>query len=198
MRNEFRFDPAGVAVAAAPSLPDALGAGERELHIEVGFGKDIRILREAALHPGALYLGIEISRKKCVSFCQKVARLGLANVRCHHGDVRRVLTEMLPEGSVASFTILFPDPWPKRSQQKHRWIQPATAGLLARALRPGGGITVATDHAGYMEQIRAAFSGTGLELVEERAEVPEQSRTIFTERFRRLGQPVAWQRWRKP
>jgi len=198
MSERFLLDPAEVLVAASPSLPRALGAGERPLHVEIGFGKDVRILRAAAADPGALFLGVEISRKKCDSFCRKVARAGLRNVRCHHGDARALLAQMLPPGSVDSFTILFPDPWPKRRHWKNRWVAPSTAELLARALKPGGEIQVATDHADYMAEIAAALGGAGLRLVEERASMPEEDRTLFAERFERLGAPVTFQRWRKP
>jgi tRNA (guanine-N7-)-methyltransferase len=122
MSNRFHFDPAEVAVDGRSRLD--LG---RPLHVEVGFGKDVRILREAAQHPDDWFLGVEISRKKAVKFCQKVARAGLRNVRAFNGDVRSVLEAMLPPASVSSFTVLFPDPWPKRRQRKHRWIQEETA-----------------------------------------------------------------------
>jgi tRNA (guanine-N7-)-methyltransferase len=190
MNDRFHFDPAEVAV------PTVAPRG-RPLHVEVGFGKDVRILREAATRPDEDFVGIEISRKKALSFCRKVARLGLRNVHACHADVRRILGE-LPPGSVASFTILFPDPWPKRRHTKHRWIVPATAALLCRALAPGGTIVTATDHPGYRDQIRAALLGAGLALLHEGDEVPAADRTIFAERFARLGAPVSYLRWRRP
>jgi tRNA (guanine-N7-)-methyltransferase len=198
MSERFPFDPAAVAVPASPSLPEAIGAAGRPIHVEVGFGKDVRILRAAAADPDARFLGVEISRKKCESFCRKVARAGLRNVRAHHGDVRRVLAEMLPPGSVASFTILFPDPWPKRRQRKHRWIQPETAAQLVRALVPGGSVIVATDDADYAASIRACLTGAGLRIEAEAGEVPAQFRTIFAERFARRGAGVTFLRLRKP
>jgi tRNA (guanine-N7-)-methyltransferase len=190
MTDRFHFDPAEVAVAAV--VPRG-----RPLHVEVGFGKDVRILREAAARPDEDFVGIEISRKKALSFCRKVARLGLRNVHACHTDVRRILAD-LPPGSVASFTILFPDPWPKRRHTKNRWIVPATAKLLHRALVPGGTIVTATDHPGYRDQIRTALLGAGLELLHEGAEVPEGDRTIFAERFERLGAPVTYLWGRRP
>jgi tRNA (guanine-N7-)-methyltransferase len=198
MTGRLRFDPRTVAVEASPSLPAAIGAAGRPLHIEIGFGKDVRLLRAAAADPGGLHLGVEISRKKFESFCRKVAREGLGNVRAFHGDARALLAQMLPPGSVASFTILFPDPWPKRRHWKNRWIDASTALLLARALSPGGEIEVATDHAGYMADIAAHFRAAGLELGGESASLPEGERTIFAQRFERLGAPVIWQRWTKP
>jgi tRNA (guanine-N7-)-methyltransferase len=198
VRNRFRFDPAEVRVETAAPLPEALGPDDRDLHVEIGFGKDVRTLREAEANPDALFLGVEISRKKVVKFCQKVARAGLRNVRAYLGDARHVLRELLPAGSVASFTILFPDPWPKRRHHKHRWIQDDTAALLAAALRDGGRVIVATDHDGYAAQIERCLAGTGLELEEKREGVPEEDRSLFAQRFERLGESVTWMRWRKP
>ncbi|MHC4972517.1 MAG: tRNA (guanine(46)-N(7))-methyltransferase TrmB [Planctomycetota bacterium] len=192
MRNPFHFDPGDVAVSGTV----ALDVG-RPLHVEVGFGKDVRILREAEQRPDEWFLGVEISRKKAVKFCQKVARAGLRNVRAYQGDVRFALAELLPPASVSSFTILFPDPWPKRRHHKHRWIREETARQVARALVGGGEVTVATDHPGYLEQIRAGFRAAGLELEHESREIPAGDRTLFAERFQRLARGVTYQRWRK-
>jgi len=197
MKDRFHFDPDRVPVAPSGSLLDVLEAGDRPLHVEVGFGKDVRILRVALERSDELFLGIEISRKKAASFCRKVARAGLRNVRALQGDVRQVLRERLPESSVASFTVLFPDPWPKRRHWKHRWIQPETAALLARALIPGGRVITATDHPGYATQIRASLAGAGLELLREAPEVPGGEKTLFAERFERQGRLVTYQDWRK-
>ena len=190
MRDHFHFDPGEVCAEPA----DLQGP----LHVEIGFGKDIRILRAAVLEPEARFLGVEISRKKAVSFCRKVARTGLRNVRSCHGDVREVLDGMLAPGSAASFTILFPDPWPKRRHRKHRWITAETARLLARALVPGGPLIVATDHAGYCAQIKEAFAAAGLELELESPEVPAEDRTLYALRFEERGESVTYMRWRKP
>jgi len=198
MRNRFHFDPDEVAVVGEGPLPQALATNGRPLHVEVGFGKDVRILREAARHPDARYLGVEISRKKVRKFREKVARAGLRNVRALEGDVRRVLAGLLPPESVVSFTILFPDPWPKRRHRKHRWIQPDTAAQLFRSLRPLGTVTVATDHEGYRDQIRECLAGAGFVLIEERLGVPEEDRTLFAQRFERLGKGVTHQVWLRP
>ena len=195
--STFLFEPDEALVARAP-LAEQVPLDGRDLHVEVGFGKDIRSLREAEENPDALYLGVEISGKTALKFRQKVARLGLRNVFGYWGDVRDVLDGMLPEGGVASFTVLFPDPWPKRRHHKNRWIQPDTAARVARALRPGGVVRVATDHEGYAAWIRECMAGAGLEDAATRTGVPEEDRTLFARRFERLGHPVTHMLWRKP
>lgn len=167
------------------------------LHVEIGFGKDVRTLRRAQAEPESRFVGIEISGKKARSFCKKVARLGLTNVRAHCGDVRPVLMERLPAASVDTFTILFPDPWPKRRQSKHRWIQPHIARLIVRALKGNGEVITATDHDGYAAQIRECLLGAGLTLLSESDEIPDEDRSMFAQRFARLGESVTHQRWRK-
>jgi tRNA (guanine-N7-)-methyltransferase len=196
MTERFLIDPEDVALRTDVPVAEALRLDGRPLHVEVGFGKDVRLLRAAAAEPEARFVGIEISRKKVVSFRKKVARLGLRNVQAYLGDVRRFLAE-LPDACAASFTILFPDPWPKRRQKKHRWIQPPTAARIAAALVPGGLVRVATDSDDSMDQIRACLKGAGLELREERREIPEPDRTLFAERFERLGETVTHQVWSK-
>jgi len=192
----FVFDPNSVRLPKEGDWSKLFEDGV-PLHVEIGFGKDVRTLRRAQAEPESRFVGIEISGKKATSFCKKVARLGLANVRAHCGDVRVVLTERLPPASVDSFTILFPDPWPKRRQSKNRWIQPDIARLIARALKKNGEVITATDHDGYAAQIRECLLGAGLTLLSESGEIPDGDRSLFAQRFERLGESVTHQRWRK-
>ena len=194
-RDFFHFDPETVAIGECASLPDAMGAEDRLLHVEVGIGKDIRTLRMAEREPEARFLGVEISRKKCRKFGEKVARANLRNVRCHCGDARKVLNQMLPEHSVDSFTILFPDPWPKRKHHKNRWVQEETAALLRRILKADGQIIAATDHDHYRDQMRRVLSGAGFVETLTLDHVPGEDKSLFAERFERLGETVTYMRW---
>ena len=72
----------------------------------------------------------------------------LANIRLHADDARDVL-RWLPDASIARAFVLFPDPWPKRKQQKRRLVNASLLGQLARAIRPGGQLRLGTDIADY-------------------------------------------------
>jgi tRNA (guanine-N7-)-methyltransferase len=92
--------------------------------------------------------------------------------------------------------IFFPDPWPKKRHHKRRLVQPEFVALLARALRSGGRLRLATDWADYarhiLEVMQAAadFANTAPEggAIARPADRPL---TRFESRGLRLGHEVA-------
>jgi tRNA (guanine-N7-)-methyltransferase len=89
---------------------------------------------------------------------QQADKLGLGNLRVLCADAVEVLRECLPEGAIDEVVIFFPDPWPKKRHQKRRLIQPAFVAVLARALRPGGRLRLATDWADYARHMLEVMS----------------------------------------
>jgi tRNA (guanine-N7-)-methyltransferase len=63
--------------------------------------------------------------------------------------------------SIERAFILFPDPWPKRRQQKRRLVQPEFVCALRRVLAPGGQVRFATDVASYADEALLTFLGQG-------------------------------------
>jgi tRNA (guanine-N7-)-methyltransferase len=77
-------------------------------------------------------------------------------------DAVEVVRDMLAPDSLAGVHVFFPDPWPKKRQQKRRLIQPPFVHLLAQRLRPGGYLHCATDWQEYAEQMLAVLAGEPL------------------------------------
>ena len=59
---------------------------------------------------------------------------------------------------LARVFILFPDPWPKKRQQKRRLIQPDFLEELARIVMPGGQVRFATDVKSYADEALLYFT----------------------------------------
>jgi tRNA (guanine-N7-)-methyltransferase len=162
---------------------------------EVGFG-DGQALAELALRqPGNDFIGIEVHEPGIGHLLLNIERHGLNNVRIIRHDATDVLESWLPTGSLDRVHVFFPDPWPKKRHHKRRLIQPDLIGSLARAIKPGGILHMATDWEPYAEQMRdvadasAQFdnlSGAGC-YSEDRADRPE---TKFERRGLRLGHEV--------
>tara|TARA_R110000851_G_scaffold14778_6_gene49619 strand:- start:394 stop:753 length:360 start_codon:yes stop_codon:yes gene_type:complete len=76
-------------------------------------------------------------------------------------DDARVLMDGLADKSVGQAYILFPDPWPKKKQQKRRLIQPDFLNELHRILSTGARVRFATDVASYADEALARFIAHG-------------------------------------
>jgi tRNA (guanine-N7-)-methyltransferase len=135
--------------------PAALFAAPIEdVWLEVGFGTGEHLEAQAEAHPRVGFIG-------CEPFINGVARLlvliadqGLDNIRVFTDDAGLVL-EALEEASLGRVFVLFPDPWPKTRHHKRRFISGATVDDLARVMKDGADLRVATDHPEYCRWILA-------------------------------------------
>ena len=70
--------------------------------------------------------------------CKLIAEKNLTNLRIGNHDAVEVVRDMLPEASLDSIHIFFPDPWHKTRHKKRRLNPAALVALLASRLKPGG------------------------------------------------------------
>ena len=144
----------------------------KEIWLEIGFGGGEHLAHQAKNNPGIFHVGFEPFINGTAKLLREVEDNKLTNVAVHNGDAREVI-EKLPANSVAKIFILFPDPWPKSRHHKRRIIQNNLLDMLALALKPGGIVRIATDHAGYGEWILEKFaSHSQFELVLNTHEAP--------------------------
>ena len=123
------------------------------VHIEIGSGKGTFLVNQAKSQPQNNFLGIEWANKYYRHAVDRVGRWALTNVRVIRTEAAGFLAEFIPDGSVDCFHIYFPDPWPKKRHHKRRFFNQANLEQMLRSLKPDGTIRIATDHAGYFEQI---------------------------------------------
>lgn len=171
----------------------ALFGREAPVWLEIGFGNGEALRHMAARHPEVDFLGIDVHRPGVGHLLKALAADGITNVRVIRADAAAVVRECLPRASLDRVLVFFPDPWPKKRHHKRRLIQPAFADALARVLRPGGHLHLATDWDDYAAHMRAvldphpAFVDTGGERGEHALRRPE---TRFEARGERKGHAV--------
>ncbi|MGE5201713.1 MAG: tRNA (guanosine(46)-N7)-methyltransferase TrmB [Acidobacteriota bacterium] len=120
-----------------------------EVWLEIGFGAGEHLAWQAAAHPEIGFLGAEVFENGVVKLLAEVRRGNLANIRVLVDDARLLLAT-LPDRSLGRAFILFPDPWPKQRHHKRRMVSKATLDQLARTMRPGAELRLATDDIGYL------------------------------------------------
>lgn len=150
-----------IPLPAAPQTIDARALFEpppRDLWLEIGFGGGEHLAWQAERHPEVGFLSAEYFVNGIASLLRLVDRHGLRNVRIYRGDGRDLL-DVLPEASIGRVFILFPDPWRKTRHHKRRVVQRETLDLLARLMRDGAELRLATDHREYLAWMLAHCCG---------------------------------------
>ena len=124
-------------------------SGKKEVWVEIGFGGGEHLAHQAGLHPDIGFIGCEPFIDGVASLLRHINAQDLSNVRLFTDDAR-LLLEKLPPSSINKIFILYPDPWPKTRHHKRRIVSAATLALLARILKPGAELQLASDHADYV------------------------------------------------
>lgn len=120
-----------------------------DIWLEIGFGGGEHLARQATFHPDIGFIGAEPFINGVAKLVSTINIEGIKNIRIYPDDVRFIFPA-IADGSLGRVFILFPDPWPKARHIKRRLITSETLDALARMMRPGAQLVVASDHAEYI------------------------------------------------
>ncbi len=138
--------------------PQTLFGRTAPLHLEIGFGMGDALLELASSHPDQDYLGIEVHRPGVGRLLDELDKGAITNVRLLKHDAIEVLRDQLPEESLDSVMLFFPDPWHKKRHHKRRIVQPDFVQLILSRLKVGGLFHLATDWEDYAEWMMEILS----------------------------------------
>jgi tRNA (guanine-N7-)-methyltransferase len=141
-------------------LTDLFAAAVKDAWLEIGFGGGEHLSWQAKRNPAVGIIGCEPFRDGIIKALAAIEADRLGNVRLFADDARPLL-DWLPAGSIGRTFILFPDPWPKKRHHKRRLIGKATLTSLARVMRRGSELRMATDIAAYAAAMLSAVRHQG-------------------------------------
>ena len=148
--SRLRLDP---ELAVEPIEWRRVFGRDGRVEVEIGIGKGRFLLACAAARPDVLHFGIEWSNEYLRLVETRAERFGLDNVRFVRADASDVVRRAIPDGSVSTYYVFYPDPWPKKRHHKRRFLQAENVKAIARTLVPEGWLHVATDHDDYWNVI---------------------------------------------
>lgn len=126
--------------------------------LEIGFGSGHSLAAMAKAHPDENYIGIETHLPGVGTLLGSIEREQLSNLRIYHADAVEVLNQCIPDASLDVIQLFFPDPWQKRKHHKRRLIQPEFVQDLAKKLKSGGALHLATDWEDYAKHMMNVLS----------------------------------------
>jgi len=181
---------------AALDFPKIFGR-DAPLHIDLGCGDGAFVFALAQRHPEKNFLGIERLSGRVEKASRKAgpSRTGtkIDNMRVLNVETSYAVRYLLPERSVETFYLLFPDPWPKRRHHQRRIVTPDFLNSIHAALEENGVLRIATDQLDYFEQITClARSQSGYAILDANASPARTDLPVtkFERRFQAQGAPI--------
>jgi len=172
------------------------------LQVDLGCGDGSFLCELAQLHPDRDFLGIDRLVGRVAKACRKA--IAVENVRILNVESSYAVGYLLPEGSVETFYLMFPDPWPKRRHHRRRIVTKAFLESTHRALENSGVLQIATDQFDYFRHIERLADASSLQISEKLDGLKPSSLgeetssgkndnfplTKFERRFSALGVPI--------
>jgi tRNA (guanine-N7-)-methyltransferase len=150
----------GLDTAPPADLATVFDVPVTAVALEIGFGAGEHLAWQAAHHPDCGFIGCEVYINGVAALLAHIEEASLDNIRIHDGDARALLA-WLPDAAIARAYVLFPDPWPKKRHHKRRLISPETLAELARVMKPGAELRIASDIPDYVRTSLLAARQSG-------------------------------------
>ena len=159
------------------------------LLVDLGCGDGSFVCQLAEQFPDKNFLAVERLTKRVEKIRRKAEKIG--NLRVLGTDTFFAVCHLLPQNSVETFYLLFPDPWPKRRHQFRRIFTRDFLDAIAIVLEKHGVLRVATDQLDYFNQIeRLSRAHLQFQTVPQSPDDFIFPVTKFERKFRDRGVPI--------
>lgn len=122
------------------------------LDLEIGCGNGFFFEHRSVGCPDRNLLGIEAKYKPLIQSVRRVRKLGLENAKGLRVQAEDI-SEIFAPGELSTIMIFFPDPWPKKRQQKNRLLKTEFFRELQVLQKAGEKIEIKTDSQDYFQFI---------------------------------------------
>ena len=139
--------------------------GKEKVIVEIGSGMGEATAQIAQSTAQVGYLAVEMHKPGLAALLLLIIEKQLSNIKLIREDAIYLFENYILDNSLDGIHLLFPDPWPKNRQHKRRIVQGDFVEMVAKKLKPGGFIHIATDwqpYAGWINNhfaASSAFSG---------------------------------------
>ena len=145
------------------TAPDLFVVPVKLVCLEIGFGNGEHLAGKAKNNPDVGYIGAEVFQNGVANLLSLITGIKVTadlpetitletgrvdNIRVWDNDIR-LLFKSMPDNFLDKVYLLFPDPWPKKRHASRRFVNKDNLQELARILKPGGILRIATDHKVY-------------------------------------------------
>jgi len=129
----------------------ALFANTNPVVLEIGFGMGKSLVEMAKAAPELNFIGIEVHKPGVGACISSAVDEGVSNLKVYEHDAIEILADCIPDGSLTTVQLFFPDPWHKKKHHKRRIVSAEFVETIRQKLKVGGVFHMATDWENYAE-----------------------------------------------
>ncbi|MDR1197287.1 MAG: tRNA (guanosine(46)-N7)-methyltransferase TrmB [Candidatus Nomurabacteria bacterium] len=174
-------------------MPEQTG----EVVVEIGAGTALFLVELARRCPAKFFIAVDIKSDRLYTGAKLATELGLDNIVFVRSEISH-LTEIVPAGSAGEIWLTFSDPYPRKSDARHRLSAPRFLELYKNILRPATSVLhFKTDNQALFDWSVEQLSENGWEIGYltrdlHRSDAPEEAKimTTYEQRFMSEGLPI--------
>jgi len=135
------------------------------LEVEIGFGNGEYLARLAQDRRDVNFIGFEEYCERIHKTLRKLSRVHNDHVRVLRMDIRTAFDFLFTPNSIQYIHCLYPPPWPKKSDVKHRLFTTDFLKKVNSRLVDKGVLKIVTDHYPYVLWIQEQMPSEGFDVL---------------------------------
>lgn len=132
-------------------IPESSFAG-KDVWLEIGAGSGQFFAELAQKLPAKHFIAVERDKERAATLVGKMRRLKLPNFEGYRGNAISALLHGIPSNSVEKIFIMYPCPFYRPGQRKHRWYMHAVMPHFFRILKDQGQMIWTSDQKFYIDE----------------------------------------------
>ena len=131
-----------------------------EYVLEIGSGWGEFTIDYAQKKPQSFTMALEKKKKRIVRSAKEQNKINLTNIRWLVLNIDWFFDSIFTENSFHKIVVNFPDPWPKKRHQKHRFVSNDFLNSITKFGNKNCIFEFATDHWEYLEEVLYLFENS--------------------------------------
>jgi tRNA (guanine-N7-)-methyltransferase len=185
-------------LAALRAEMEKLPSGDYVLELGCGHGHFLSALAERDKNAGIErnYIGVDKKTDRLRRGKKKSDRAGVPIhwIKADVADVLQLWPTTAENKKIKEIFVLFPDPWPKKKQMKHRFVNQEFLSALGKIVGSGSRFYFRSDHKGYCAAVRELLGKSADWQIDENIPWPRDMPTTVFEGYHRVYENIAARR----
>ena len=169
---------------------------DKKLVVEIGAGSALFLVELAKLHPENFYIAVDIKSDRLYRGARQADELKLTNIVFVRSDIWHIC-DILPGDTVDEIWLTFSDPYPRKSDARHRLTAVRFQELYKKILKPDGLLHFKTDNQPLFDWSLEQFADNGWttgnmsrDLHESDLSDEYKNMTSYEQKFSNEGLPI--------